>query len=81
MLIMSIKEYSISRNVSNKLIRKLIADGKIAAGRVGRKWLLDVDKVDSYFKNITTPAPRYKATKGFDFMAALKQAQANIKGA
>ena len=34
-LLMSIKEYAESRNVNDKVLRKLIAEGKIAAGRVG----------------------------------------------
>ena len=71
MLLMSIKEYSESRNVNDRMLRKLIAEGKIAAGRVGRKWLLDVAKVDAYFEELTTPKPMPKATKGFDFMATL----------
>lgn len=71
MLLMSIKEYAESRNVNDRLLRKLIAEGKIAAGRVGRKWLLDVAKVDAYFEELTTPKPMSKATKGFDFMATL----------
>lgn len=71
MLLMSIKEYAESRNVNDKVLRKLIAEGKIAAGRVGRKWLLDVAKVDAFFEELTTPKPLPKATKGFDFMAAL----------
>lgn len=71
MLLMSIKEYAESRNVNDRLLRKLIAEGKIAAGRVGRKWLLDVAKVDAYFEELTTPKPMPKATKGFDFMATL----------
>ena len=71
MLLMSIKEYAESRNVNDKVLRKLIADGKIAAGRVGRKWILDVAKVDEFFEELTTPKPSPKATKGFDFMTAL----------
>lgn len=71
MLLMSIKEYAESRNVNDRLLRKLIAEGKIAAGRVGRKWLLDVAKVDAYFEELTTPKPMPKATKGFDFMPTL----------
>lgn len=71
MLLMSIREYAESRNVNDKVLRKLIAEGKIAAGRVGRKWLLDVDKVDAYFEELTTPKPMPQASKGFDFMAAL----------
>ena len=71
MLLMSIKEYAESRNVNDKVLRKLIAEGKISAGRVGRKWLLDVAKVDAYFEELTTPKPIPQATKGFDFMAAL----------
>ena len=73
MLLMSIKEYAESRNVNDKVLRKLIAEGKIAAGRVGRKWILDVDRVDAFFKELTTPKPLPKATKEFDFIAALRE--------
>ena len=75
MLLMSIKEYSESRNVNDRMLRKLIAEGKIAAGRVGRKWLLDVAKVDAYFEELTTPKPMPKATKGFDFRIKLCNAK------
>ena len=71
MLLMSIKEYAESRNVNDKVLRKLIAEGKIAAGKVGKKWLLDVDRVDAFFKEITTPKQLQKATKEYDLKAAL----------
>lgn len=71
MLLMSIKEYSATRNVNDKILRKLIAEGKLAAGKIGRRWMLDADRVDAFFTELTTPKKVPQATKGFDYMAAL----------
>ena len=71
MLLMSIKEYSVTRNVNDKILRKLIAEGKIAAGKIGRRWMLDADRVDAFFIELTTPKRTVQATTGFDYALAL----------
>ena len=60
--LMSINQYAKSRGVSDKLIRRL-----------GRKWILDVEKVDNYFREITTPKPMLKHDAAFDFHATLEK--------
>lgn len=82
MLLMTIKEYAESRNVSAKRLRALIAAGKIAAGRESpkSKWLLNVSKVDAYFEELTMPKARvatYIPNK--DFRAGLKARLAECK--
>lgn len=82
MLLMSIKEYSATRNVNDKLIRKLLAEGKIAAAKLGRTWLLDSDKVDAFFDELTTPKRQEQkptTQKGFDYMAALGELKRRAK--
>lgn len=70
--LMTINQYAKSRGVSDKLIRRLIVQHEIAAGRVGRKWLLDVERVDNYFRELTTPSVQMvKHNPKFDFHAAL----------
>lgn len=53
MKIMTISQYAKSRNISDKMIRKLISKGKIPAGKQGNKYLLNVEAVDSYFIELT----------------------------
>lgn len=82
MLLMTIKEYAESRNVSMKKLRALIAAGKIAAGRdkPRSKWLLNVSKVDAYFEELTTPKSRVTAyTPNKDFRAGIKARLAECK--
>ena len=69
----SFADFAKSRGVSDKLIRRLIVQHEIAAGRVGRKWILDVEKVDNYFREITTPKPLLKHDAAFDFHASLEK--------
>ena len=71
--LMGIREYSETRNVSDKLIRKLIDQKKLFAGKVGNKWLLNVERCDKFFEELTTP-PEPKVVQGtakFDAMAML----------
>lgn len=82
MLLMTIKEYAESRNVSAKKLRALIAAGKIAAGRESpkSKWLLNVSKVDAYFEELTTPKLRVTAyVPNKDFKAGIKARLAECK--
>ncbi len=53
MKLMTIAEYAKSRNVSDKMIRKLINEGQLPAGRIGNKYLLNVDAVDACFSELT----------------------------
>ena len=50
MELMGIKEFSESRNISDKMLRELIKQGKVSAGRYGRKWLLVADVVDQQLR-------------------------------
>lgn len=71
--LMGIREYAETRNVSDKLIRKLIDQKKLFAGKVGNKWLLNVERCDKFFEELTTP-PEPKVVQGtakFDAMAML----------
>ena len=71
--LMGIREYAETRNVSDKLIRKLIDQKKLSAGKVGNKWLLNVERCDKFFEELTTP-PETKVVQGtakFDAMAML----------
>lgn len=53
MQLMTISQYAKSRNISDKMVRRLINEGKLPAGRVGRKYLLNVDAVDASFEKLT----------------------------
>lgn len=53
--LMGIKEFSESRNISDKMLRKLIKQGKVSAGRYGRKWLLAADVVDQQLREMFAP--------------------------
>ena len=55
MLLMGIKEYAESRSISDKMLRELIKQGKVSAGRYGRKWLLVADVVDQQLKEMFAP--------------------------
>lgn len=55
MELMGIKEFSESRNISDKMLRELIKQGKISAGRYGRKWLLVADVVDQQLREMFAP--------------------------
>ena len=55
MELMGIKEFSESRNISDKMLRELIKQGKISAGRYGRKWLLVTDVVDQQLREMFAP--------------------------
>ena len=57
MLLMGIKEYAVSRSLSDKLIRKLVADGVVSFNRSGRKYLLGPDVVDEQIKKFFSPQP------------------------
>ena len=86
MQLMGIKEYAISRNLSENLVYKLAREHKIAAGQEGRTWILDAERCDEYFLQLTTPQPRPQMckTKGnpnFNFHEALRQARADMKKA
>lgn len=82
MQLMGIKEYAASRNISEKLVRQLARERKIAAGQAGRKWILDAERCDEYFVRLTTPQPQASRIKGnpkFNFKEALRQARANLR--
>ena len=55
MELMGIKEFSKSRNISDKMLRELIKQGKVSAGRYGRKWLLVSDVVDQQLREMFAP--------------------------
>lgn len=57
MLLMGIKEYAVSRSISDKLIRKLVADGVVSFSRSGRKYLLVPEVVDEQIKKFFSPQP------------------------
>lgn len=46
-MLMGITEYAKSREISPRFLYKLITQGKVPAGREGRKWLLIPEKVDA----------------------------------
>lgn len=55
MELMGIKEFSESRNISDKMLRELIKQGKVSAGRYGRKRLLVADVVDQQLREMFAP--------------------------
>lgn len=74
-MLMGIAEYARERNISQKMIRKLISNDEIAAGKCHGKWLLDVERVDEYFRNLTTPHKQAKQ-KQEDFLEKIKALKA-----
>ena len=58
MELMGIKEFSESRNISDKMLRELIKQGMVSAGRYGRKWLLVADVVDQQLREMFAPPAR-----------------------
>lgn len=50
MQVMTLQEYSESRNISYSLLYSLCRKKAIAAGKVGKRWLLNVEKVDAFFE-------------------------------
>lgn len=58
MELMGIKEFSESRNISDKMLRELIKQGKVSAGRYGRKWFLVADVVDQQLKEMFAPTAK-----------------------
>lgn len=52
---MKLAAYGRSRGISYKVLRQLLAAGKLAAGKVGRNWLVDAERCDAFFTMITTP--------------------------
>lgn len=68
--LMGVAEYASARNISQKMLRKLIKGEEIAAGKCHGKWLLDVDAVDEYFKQLTKP--RKQERKQFDYLAEIE---------
>ena len=55
MELMGIKEFSESRNISDKMLRELIKQGKVSAGRYGRKCLPGADVVDQQLREMFAP--------------------------
>ena len=68
--LMSIAEYAAARNVSQKMLRRLIKAEEIAAGKCYGKWLLDVERVDEYFRELTTPHKQER--KQVDYLAEIE---------
>lgn len=58
MLLMGIKEYAMSREISDKLVRKLVVEGAISFSRAGRKYMLVPEVVDEQIKKIFSPEPK-----------------------
>lgn len=85
MKIMTISQYAKSRNISDKMIRKLISKGKIPAGKQGNKYLLNVEAVDSYFIELTSqikrPAPVVFRKKKLSVEEMFNEAKARLLGA
>jgi hypothetical protein len=52
---LTLKEYCATRRVAYHLVYDLAVSGKIAAGKIGKKWFLDADSVDDYFRRKLQP--------------------------
>lgn len=45
-MLMSLNKYARSRDISSRFLYRLVKEGKIPAGRSGRRWIVIPDKVD-----------------------------------
>lgn len=84
MEILTIKQYAESRQLSDKLIRRLILSGDIPAGKCGNKYLLNGAKVDEFFVNLTTatlktPAPTISRSRRKNNTAELDEMLAQAR--
>jgi excisionase family DNA binding protein len=59
--IISVTEAARRAGITDRHIRRLIADGVLQATRIGRAWLVDADSVAAYQRHPTMGRPR--ATK------------------
>lgn len=75
--LMGIAEYAAARNISQKMLRRLIKAEEIAAGKCHGKWLLDVERVDEYFRQLTTP--RKQERKQFDYLAEIEAMRKKVR--
>jgi excisionase family DNA binding protein len=56
--IISVTEAARRAGITDRHIRRLIADGVIKAARVGRAWLVDAKSVAAYQKHPTMGRPK-----------------------
>lgn len=75
--LMGIAEYAEARNISQKMLRKLIKGEEIAAGKCHGKWLLDVERVDEYFRKLTTPHKQER--RQFDYLAEIEAMRKGVR--
>ena len=51
-MLMTLGEYAKSREISRRFLYKLVVQGKVPAGKNGRRWLLIPDKVDAAMESL-----------------------------